>query len=294
MSQPTYCGEVSGHDDAAGDRPAARPLSRRGLLGLGVGLAAAGTGLAGCAADDATGPDLPGLRRAQPTCVRRSSLPRYDRLADLPLVYEVNRRRSEFSVDGGFAGQLEAWLTDLRELTGWPLRQLWTYGTWTDGGTACSSWHDAGRAFDLARLRLEDGTDVSCRYDLWRDASGRGLTWARRTYWAVAASAHQHFAYVLTYLYDAQHHNHIHLDNGRSGAGRSTFSSRSPAQVQAVQGVLTHLWDRPVEVTGRWDAPTREATRTVLSGLEVGDDLTDQATWAGFLTASTRRGADRD
>ncbi len=285
---------MSGHDRPAPTDHPGDLLTRRGLLGLGVGLTAVAAGVSGCTADDGGGPALPGLRREQPTCVRRSSLPRYTRLADLPLVYEVNRRRTAFSVDEGFAGQLETWLTDLRELTGWPLRQVWTYGTWTDGGTACSSWHDAGRAFDLARLRLEDGSDVSCRYDLWRDTSGRELATARRTYWAVAASAHLHFAYVLTYLYNATHHNHIHLDNGRSGTGRSTFSSRSPAQVQAVQGTLTHLWERPVEVTGRWDGPTREATRAVLAGLDVGDDLADQGTWAGFLTAGVRRGADRD
>ena len=222
----------------------------------------------------------------------RSSLPRYDRLAGLPLVYEVNRRRREFAIDEGFAGQLEAWLTDVRELTGWPLRQVRTYGTWTNGGTSCSSWHNAGRAFDLARLRRDDGTDISCRYDLWRKASGRELATTRRAYWAVAASAHRHFAYVLTYLYNTQHHNHIHLDNGRSGTEGSTFSSRSPAQVQAIQGILTHLWDAPVEVTSRWDPATRDATASVLRDLAVGDDLTDQATWAGFLTASVRRGAE--
>jgi hypothetical protein len=32
----------------------------------------------------------------------------------------------------------------------------------------------------------------------------------------------------------------------------------------------------------------------VLEDLGVGDDLTEQPTWAGFLTASVRRGADRD
>ena len=31
-------------------------------------------------------PDLPDVRREQPSCVARSSLPRYDRLAGLPLV----------------------------------------------------------------------------------------------------------------------------------------------------------------------------------------------------------------
>jgi hypothetical protein len=262
------------------------------LLGLGLGLTATASGLAGCGADDSILPDLPRVARERPSCVSRSSLPRYDRLAGLPLVYEVNRRRSEFAIDEGFAGQLEGWLADLRELTGWRLQQVRTYGTWTDGGSSCSSWHDAGRAFDLARLRLAGGTEVSCRYDLWRDTSGRELTRARRAYWAVAASAHRHFAYVLTYLYDAQHHNHIHVDNGRSGAGPSSFSSRSPAQVQAIQGILTHLWDLPVEVTGRWDTATRAATESVLAGLAVGDDLAADVTWAGFLTASVGRGAE--
>jgi hypothetical protein len=292
LFQPTYRGEVSGRDSSADHRPEPPSLSRRGLLGLGLGLTAAATGLAGCSTDGSVLPDLPSVPRERASCVARSSLPRYDRLAGLPLVYEVNRRRSEFAIDEGFAGQLEAWLTDLRELTGWPLQQVRTYGTWTNGGSACSSWHNAGRAFDLARLRREDGTDVSCRYDLWRDSSGGDLTEARRTYWTVAASAHRHFAYVLTYRYNAQHHNHIHLDNGRSGTEPSTFSSRSPAQVQAVQGILTHLWDAPVEVTGRWDAATRDVTESVLGDLAVGDDLADQATWAGFLTASVRRGAE--
>ena len=264
LFQPTYCGEVSGRDRSSDSRPEPQPLSRRGLLGLGLGLTAAATGLAGCSTDGSVLPDLPDVRRERPSCVARSSLPRYDRLAGLPLVYEVNRRRSEFAIDEGFAGQLEAWLTDLRELTGWSLRQVRTYGTWTNGGTDCSSWHNAGRAFDLARLRREDGTDVSCRYDLWRDTSGGELSAARGPTgpWP---PAHQHFAYVLTYLYNAQHHNHIHLDNGRSGSSRPP-SAAGPAQVQAVQGILTHLWDAPVEVTGRWDAPTRDAaTESVLA-----------------------------
>lgn len=245
-------------------------------------------------------PDLPGLppsdRRESPTCVTRGSLTRYGRLADLPLVYEVSRRRSEFSLEPGFAGQLEAWLADLVRLTSWRGRQLWTYGTWTDGGSACSSWHDAGRAFDLARLRLADDAEVSCRYDQWRDRTGNALVEARRGYWVVAASLHKHFAYVLTYLYNAQHHNHIHVDNGRSGSAMSTFNGRSPAQIQAVQGICRHLWDQPVEPTGRWDRPTREAVATIVEALpadggEPHQVITDQPTWTAFLDASVRRGS---
>ena len=204
----------------------------------------------------------------------------------------MNRRRSEFAIDEGFAGQLEAWLTDLRELTGWRLQQVRTYGTWTNGGSDCSSWHNAGRAFDLARLRLADGTDVSCRYDLWRDTSGGELTEARRAYWAVAASAHQHFAYVLTYLYNAQHHNHIHLDNGRSGSEPSTLQQPVAGSGAGGPG-HPHA---PVGRTRRGHGPLgrRHPRRRPVRApdLAVGDDLADQATWAGFLTASVRRGAE--
>jgi hypothetical protein len=237
-------------------------------------------------------PELPDrARQTRPTCVARSSLPRFARLANLPLVYEITGRRAEFAIDERFAGQLQAWLTDLIRLTGWQPRQLWTYGTWIDGGRDCSSWHHAGRAFDLARLRLVDDEDVSCRYDRWRSQPAGALSRARRRYWAVAASAHQHFAYVLTYLYDDQHHNHIHLDNGRSGSGPSSFSGRSPAQIQALQAILTYLWSAPVEITGSWDGATRDAVRVVLGELDLAGDLTDQPAWSAFLTASVRRGA---
>lgn len=295
MWQPAYSGEVSGrdHEQGAQEPGTPEPWTRRRLLGVGLMTGVGLTALAsGCSLDQTTFPDLPVPgRRARPGCVARSSLPRYDELAGLPLVYEVNRRRDAFAIEEGFAGQLESWLADLIELTGWKPEQLWTYGTWTDGGSSCSSWHNSGRALDLARLRLADGTDVSCRYDQWRDASGRELTGFQRTYWALAASAHKHFAYVLTYLYNAEHHNHIHLDNGSSGSELSTFRSRSRAQVQAVQGILTHLWDVPVEITNRYDAATRDATRTVLDRLDLRGDLTDQSTWTAFLTASIRQGA---
>ena len=273
-----------------------QPISRRRLLGLGAtAWLTSLAGLSGCSVTGLEFPDQPVDRgRNSPACVSRATLPRFGKLGSLPLVYEVNRRRSEFAIEQGFAGQLATWLGDLADLTGWDLRQLWTYGTWTDGADSCSSWHNAGRAFDLARLQLDDGQQVSCRYDQWRTGPDRTMAAARRRYWALAASAHKHFAYVLTYLYNDRHHNHIHLDNGRSGSAMSSFSTRSPAQVQAVQGLLTHLWDSPVEITGRYDASTRAAIARVLDGLEVSGELTDQPTWVALLDASTRRGARPD
>jgi hypothetical protein len=95
---------------------------------------------------------------------------------------------------------------------------------------------------------------------------------------------------VLTYLYNARHANHIHLDNGRSGQELSTLSIRSRVQVQAVQAMLTYLWAEPGELTGRWDSPTRQAARRVGDQLELTADLADATeSWHAFLRASATR-----
>ena len=267
------------------------PLSRRRLLRVGAGLSAGlvAGGAAGCGAV----PDLGALtpeRRAGATCVPRSVLDRHRRVAGLPLVYEPDQRRGTFRFDAAFFGRLEQWADRLADVLPAAPRELSTYGSWTDGGTACDSWHHAGRAFDLARVRLADGTEVSCRYDRWRSLEGARLDEARRRYWALAAGLHARFAYVLTYLYDGQHANHVHVDNGRSGDGDSTFSPRSTVQVQMVQAACIYLWSQPLEPTGRWDAATRRAAGQVLDGLGLDDSLTTTASWAGFLDAAAARG----
>ncbi len=267
-------------------------MSRRGLLGL-AGAGAATILLGGCtpATRDPAADNPP----ATPDrCVSRGSLDEHGTLAKLPLVYEISQERASFAFDGGFHTQLGDWLGGYRERSGLTAPdQVWTYGAYVAGGSDCSSWHAAGRAFDLARLRLRGGDFVSCRYDRWRSTTGAERQRAQRRYWALAASLHLDFAYVLTYLYNATHANHIHIDNGRSGRGRSTLSTSSPSQLQAVQAICTHLWDDPVEVTGRWDSPTRRATKRVLAQIGHGGDLDDSVdAWRAFLTASVPRGAE--
>jgi hypothetical protein len=223
--------------------------------------------------------------------VLRGELDRHTELAGLPLVYEVSRRRNAFWFDAGFAGQLEAWLAQLDGL-GLGLRELWTYGAWTDGdgngNSGCRSWHNAGRAFDVARVPERAG-EISCRYDQWRALSGAALESAQTRYWALAASLHRHFAYVVTYLYNAEHHNHIHVDNSRSGSGRSVFDPGSITQVQAVQAITSYVWRRPLEVTGRFDSATRRATQDVLAGTGPASALTAGGGWEQFLDASAAR-----
>jgi hypothetical protein len=266
-------------------------LSRRDLLGLGGALAVSAVA-GGCSGP---GPDLggPGLDAPEgPTCVVPAALDSHRSLAGLPLVYEVSRRRTAFRFDGAFFSRLEVWADGLADVLPSRPVELWTYGSWTDGGSACDSWHHAGRAFDVARLPLADGSVVSCRYDQWRVLGGGRLEEARRRYWALAAGLHERFAYVLTYLYDAQHANHLHVDNGRSGGADPAFSSRSRVQVQAVQAICTYLWAEPVELTGRWDARTGTAAGRVLERLGLDDSLDVGDSWSGFLRASSSRGRD--
>ena len=259
-----------------------RPVSRRALLG---GTLAAGlTGLTACSPADTD------LGQGDAYCVTRNSLERKPTIGDRPLVYEPTGRRQAFWFDAGFAGQLDTWVGELPADLGQPVTRLDTYGSWIDGRGQCDSWHHSGRAFDLAGIRLADGGVVSCRYDQWRDGPAAEVEATRRGYWAVAAGLHLRFAYVLTYLYNDRHANHIHLDNGRSGPDLSTFRSRSRVQVQAVQAMLSYLWAEPVELTGRWDGPTQDATGRVSDQLGLDGDLTDTPAWHGFLRASATRG----
>lgn len=255
---------------------------RRAFLALALGA----TGLvAGCTrvGDDR---DLP-----NPTCVARAELDRHGTLGKAKLVYDINQRATTFSFDSGFYAQLGGWLEFFLAESGLASpTQIWTYGSWIDGGAECDSWHDSGRAFDLSRMRQGQQVQVSCRYDIWKDYAADQLAFHRRRYWALAASLHHEFAYVLTYLYNAQHHNHIHIDNGISGPEKSIFNPKSAVQVQAVQAICTYLWDKPLEITSDWDAPTKQATEAILEQLGAGE-LTDSAdVWRAFLVASIRRG----
>jgi hypothetical protein len=252
------------------------------VLGLG-GMAAA---VAGCSRKP-PGP--------QPYCTSRSSLVQHGSLLDARLVYDIDQPPTNFWFDEGFYTQLGRWYDDYLNLSGISRPdQVWTYGSWLDGQPACNSWHDAGRAFDLSRLVAGAAVQASCRYDIWSTYTGSRLQYFLRHYWTLAASLHLHFEYVLTYLYNADHHNHIHVDNGRSGDQLSSFDKDSTSQVQAVQAMLTHLWGKPVKITGEWDGQTRDATGEVLAGTGVGGTIdAGDDHWRSFLrrTAAQRSGS---
>ncbi|MFC7620990.1 hypothetical protein [Microlunatus sp. GCM10028923] len=249
-------------------------LSRRALLGC--------AGLAGLAAAGCTD-----VGRERPTCVRAGELTGHEDLGGAPLIYEIDERGRTFRFDDAFHDRLIDWLGFFRSETGVEFDELRTYGSWTDGEPRCSSWHNAGRAFDLARLRSGGRDLMSARYDLW---GGSAPAATLRRYWATAASLHHHFADVLTYLFDDAHRNHLHVDNGVTGTGLSTFrGGASRVQNHAVQAICTYVWGQPAPLDGEWAEPTRSVVTKITSELGVGGDLTDDKTWREFLRASTAR-----
>lgn len=303
-------------------RPAGQHLTRRGALVLGglglAGVGGAGFGVRALGGDGVAGSWGLGADPPRPpgraTCVDAAALPIRRTLGGAPLIYDISGAPADFHLDTAFHGQLEAWLPKHVAESGLGApAQVWTYGTWIDGrqsssddpgrtattspgGSTCTSWHNAGRALGLGRLVAGDGTVlVSCHYDLWSTLPAEQLAATRTAYWRTAAGLHRDFDSVLTYLFDRQHHNHIHIDNGLLDSGLpdhsgSRFRTRSGVQVQAVQAMCRYVWGRAVELTGDWDGATRTATQQVLDAVGVGGRLTDGAeAWQGFLTATLRR-----
>lgn len=179
-----------------------------------------------------------GLSR-QASCTDAASLLRASAVGRAGLVYEVTGEPSSMSFDGGFHAQLARWLDDWNATSRRGcVRELWSYGAHVNKD-GCRSWHAAGRAFDISRLRAGDELLVSCRTDLWDEVSPARRTDVTRAYWTLAASLHLHFAHVLTHHFDSLHANHIHVDNGASGSSMSRFRTGSRVQNQARAGDLS-------------------------------------------------------
>lgn len=219
-------------------------------------------------------PDVGGLGG----CRTPESLSSFSTLGGAPLRYEITGTSQAFRADPRFIERLEEWAAEWVSVSGLgPLREVSTYGAFVD---RCDSWHAAGRAFDFAEV-VHEGGRVSCRYDLWGEDPAE-----LRGYWRLAASVASRFTYTLTYRFNAQHHNHIHIDNGVNGYGSASFRERSRTQVDLVQGVLRHVFSRDVAATSRYDERTRSAVRSVQREWGIGAPLADPDGWRDFLTAA--------
>ena len=244
-----------------------RVLTRRAILAGALTAPLAGCGLG-------SGGELIG------GCRTPESLSSFETLGGAPMSYALTATKQAFRADPRFFSLLDDWAFEWVDSSGFgALTEVVTYGAYVD---KCDSWHAAGRAFDFAELRHETGS-VSCRYDLWGDDQ-RQL----RPYWRLAASLGSRFTYTLTYLYNEQHHNHIHIDNAVSGAGPASYDSRSKAQTQLLQGVLRHVFGKDCATDGRLDTETKRAAREVQEQLRIEARLASPEGWTALLGAAAR------
>lgn len=272
----------------------AEKMNRRRVFELGAAAATVGLGAAG-------GLSLGGTRAAadaqgtadfsvQAYCVNPSTLATHTAVGAAKTMYEGGGA-ANILINEAFFQQLYAWRNFWHANCPWPWStQLWNYGAYSQRDGSCSSWHEAGRAIDITSLR-DDVTTMHfwARYDLWKDLPNAAAH--RRRYWAGAASLHYYFRSVLTYFYNTDHHNHLHVDNGESGNALTTFSSGSKAQVQAVQGICANVWGYPCGADGVWSSAVSAAASKVLTRAGRPGSLTSStAHWRTFLYASVRHG----
>ncbi len=136
--------------------------------------------------------------------------------------------------------------------------------------------HGQGRALDL------DGI-------FWRGASfvarRAGLEWGnRRGYYGLEAVLRKHFGTVLDFWFDAEHRDHLHLDDG-TGVG---FRRGARSQVLFVQAVLNEFHDAGLRIDGVFGPLSRAALQ------EVAGDVTAPAAWLAFLDRIARLGLAHD
>lgn len=253
-------------------------VSRRRMLGLlatGVAVTSAGVLLPAGAAQAVAVTQYPGVD-GQAT------------------YYEPTGARAKFKYNPTFHSQLGTWLEF------WYLNtpasytkpfHVYSYGAYVDKGDDA---HSLGRGFDLARIFVTDGGTLdrkfTGRYDIWSTWGATAKAEARRHYWATAASAHYYFRDVLTYLFNADHHNHIHIDNTVTGT-TSSYDTSSKAQTQHVQACLNYIWGKSTTINSSWNSQTQANSTAVLRRIgQSSGTLTTKANWLAFNKASLRKG----
>jgi hypothetical protein len=269
---------------------AASVMSRRRLLGLmatGVAAGSAGLLLPTTSADAVTLTTYPGVD-GQPTYYE----PNCASVQDADSV--PGCAKTSFQYNPTFHDQLGTWLefwylnTPSSYLK--PFR-VYSYGCYVNKPDDA---HQFGRGFDLARIFVTENGSLrrtfTGRYDQWSTWGTDAKATARRHYWATAASAHYYFRDVLTYLWNAEHHNHIHIDNTVTGT-TSSFDTGSTAQTQHVQACLNYVWGKSVTIDGDWGPETQSNSTSVLRRIgQASGTLTTKANWLAFNKATLRKG----
>lgn len=215
-----------------------------------------------------------------------------------PLFYEPTRTRTSFTFNDTFYDRLSRWRNNVHNYIpsswGRPARIL-SYGAYVNK----PGMHGQGRGFDIAAVSFTNADGglsrrFNCRYDQWR--SGSNVAAVRRRYWALSASLHWRFRHVLTYLYNREHWNHIHVDNAIYGRYQDAlFNTGSTTQVQHVQACCRYIWGLGTTIDGIWGPQTRNHSTEVIRryGTSSGNITSNSLNWRHFNRASVLKGSGR-
>ncbi len=203
-----------------------------------------------------------------------------------------------FTYESVFYSRLETWLAFYYSNTpgNWlsPLR-LYSLGVYNPSSPGA---HQQYRGIDITRFYATvDGSlrqTASARYNLWKNYSSSQVTAYRKQYWALSASLFYHFQYVLHYLYNYLHEDHLHVDNLVSGSGNTSFSTSSETQVKFVQASLRYIWGySSVAIDGDYGPVSSAYASSALDRSGSAGSLGSQSNWQRFCLTTTRFGSGR-
>lgn len=175
-----------------------------------------------------------------------------------------------FFTTSGFQQRLEAAFNEL-----WNTCPNGRAEVITSAGTYVEKpgFHGLGRAFDLDAI-------------FWRDKDFITLNYQsdKKFYLGVEAVMRKHFGTVLNHLYNADHRDHLHLDDGTEVG----FSASSRSRVLFVQAAIVHVFDVAIDIDGVFGDQTEGAIRTVFQRLGISQSLNSSQGWLAFLTGVAR------
>lgn len=117
--------------------------------------------------------------------------------------------------------------------------------------------HAEGRAFDLDAIFWSNYSFITKNFESQPEF-----------YLGIESIARKHFGTVLTYHYNSEHKDHIHLDEG---SGNTEFNHTLRTHALYTQNVLKHLYDQDIQLTGELSYSNNniKALRNVLTGLGI-------------------------
>ena len=193
----------------------------------------------------------------------------YDRQS--PADYGKRGIAVDFHVPQSFEEALDACFAEL-----WNVCPLGRADTILSAGTYANrpgSQHSWGKAMDIDAILWPQRPFVTLDFPT-----------DKVFYTAVEAVLRRHFDYVLTYLYNAAHHDHFHVDQ----AGRVGFGTAS-SKTYFVQSLCHNVLGLSVGVDGQWGPETAEGLEHAQRILGVPGDLSELQNWLDFLQAAAER-----